>query len=468
MTVDTAIRWKASRYTARTQAADGGLVIYCSSNGAIAGVAPEEASLVRSALSRSTITEGPLEGVLQELAEAGFLVPIDTDEDQTLQNLRNERIQGGRTLHLILLPTEDCNFRCVYCYEQFKRHKMRRYVQDSVVEWFDRNANKYDNVFVEWFGGEPLHAADVVISLGKRLKDVAEHHGVVHISGMTTNGYNLTPTVMRQLLEVNCNTFTITLDGVKGEHDQHRVLADGSPTFDTIWKNILDLKATDLPFRVRIRHNFDPESLTKANEFLVLLSDSLGDDARFNDVNLRQIAKWGGPNDAEMVVCDARQGIDARYNLLNDALKMGFYEHALKFYLEPGGFVCYASNPNSLVIGADGKIMKCTLELDTEDRNIVGQVHRDGVFEIRGDKMAPWIMSGSGDGTCATCFMAPSCQGAACAKERFDRGIRPCPTDKKRIGQVLNLIYESEQLPPSSSSNGRKQIPLPVVILADK
>jgi uncharacterized protein len=30
-----------------------------------------------------------------------------------------------RRLHLILMPTEACNFRCVYCYETFALKEMK-------------------------------------------------------------------------------------------------------------------------------------------------------------------------------------------------------------------------------------------------------------------------------------------------------------------------------------------------------
>jgi len=31
----------------------------------------------------------------------------------------------ARSLQLILMPTEACNFRCTYCYEDFNHNQMR-------------------------------------------------------------------------------------------------------------------------------------------------------------------------------------------------------------------------------------------------------------------------------------------------------------------------------------------------------
>lgn len=443
--------WKSSRFTAYTHGPDGALLVYNSASGAIGSVPPEYDDEVRRAVARGAVTQGPLEGILADLAQGGFLVPAQTDEAAVLQSLIDDRLQGGRTLHLILLPTEGCNFRCVYCYEHFKRHEMLPEVQEGLVRWVEANAHRYDHLYVEWFGGEPLCAAEVVLSLGRRLMEVARLHGLTYTSGMSTNGYDLTPELAERLLAIQCTSFSITLDGVQAVHDRRRVLADGSGTFDTIIQNLLALKQTDWNFAIRLRHNFDPESLPRAEEFLALLAAQFGGDPRFSDISMRQISRWGGPNDSQIEVCDARDGMRARYALLDRALGYGFHEHAMKLHLQPRGFVCYASDPNSLIIGADGKVMKCTLELDTRERNIVGRLHSDGRLQLDAEKMAAWVMSGSDDSHCRACFMAPSCQGAACAKTRFDLKIRPCPDDKRHIAQALRLIYQSELLGEADS-----------------
>lgn len=46
-------------------------------------------------------------------AEAGRDVGMSSTEQDRMFSLRND------VLHLILLPTEQCNFRCTYCYEDF-------------------------------------------------------------------------------------------------------------------------------------------------------------------------------------------------------------------------------------------------------------------------------------------------------------------------------------------------------------
>ncbi|MFF7227919.1 hypothetical protein [Streptomyces sioyaensis] len=43
-----------------------------------------------------------------------------------------------RTLHLIILPTEQCNFRCTYCYEDFSVGRMGPETVQGVKRLLDR------------------------------------------------------------------------------------------------------------------------------------------------------------------------------------------------------------------------------------------------------------------------------------------------------------------------------------------
>jgi uncharacterized protein len=45
---------------------------------------------------------------------------------------------SNQVLHLILLPTEHCNFRCTYCYEDFSIGRMTPEIIDSIKRLIDR------------------------------------------------------------------------------------------------------------------------------------------------------------------------------------------------------------------------------------------------------------------------------------------------------------------------------------------
>ena len=105
-----------------------------------------------------------------------------------------ERLSGlsNRRLHLILMPTERCDFRCVYCYEDFVAGRMPRAVIDGVIALIERRAPTLDRLELEWFGGEPLLALDVIEEVSRRVLAQQEHRPQLVCSGAaTTNGYRL-------------------------------------------------------------------------------------------------------------------------------------------------------------------------------------------------------------------------------------------------------------------------------------
>ena len=76
-------------------------------------------------------------------------------------------------LQLIVNPTERCNLRCVYCYETFALGKMPQAIVSGIFNLVKRRAEKGLKTFrLEFFGGEPLVAWDVVESLARGLSDI--------------------------------------------------------------------------------------------------------------------------------------------------------------------------------------------------------------------------------------------------------------------------------------------------------
>ena len=81
-------------------------------------------------------------------------------------------------LHLIVMPTEKCNFRCVYCYEDFSIGRMKRAVIDGVKALIRRRVASLSSLEIQWFGGEPTLAHDIVCEVMTDAQEVARANGV--------------------------------------------------------------------------------------------------------------------------------------------------------------------------------------------------------------------------------------------------------------------------------------------------
>lgn len=109
----------------------------------------------------------------------------------------------------------------------------------GVKNLLDRRSPELDNLYLSWFGGEPLVAKDIVLDISSYAANLAKAYpGLEYRAGMTTNAYYLTPSLFSELTEAGVLDYQITLDGPRDLH-KTRLRADGKGTFDRIWKNLL-------------------------------------------------------------------------------------------------------------------------------------------------------------------------------------------------------------------------------------
>ena len=139
-------------------------------------------------------------------------------------------------LHLIVNPTERCNLRCGYCYESFTLGKMPQTIIAGIFNLVKRRAEKGLKTFqLEFFGGEPLVAWDIVETLAQGLSDICRHNGTEMLGGMTTNGVLLTRSRLDRLAACEVRSFQVTLDGPMAVHDRRRVTRRGEGSFAAVW-----------------------------------------------------------------------------------------------------------------------------------------------------------------------------------------------------------------------------------------
>jgi uncharacterized protein len=314
-------------------------------------------------------------------------------------------------------------------------------VRRGIKTWVSNEAPKLERLDVAWFGGEPMEQLDVMEELSHSMIASARAARIPYAASIVTNAYHLTPANLRRLLECEVRTLQVTIDGLPEQHDRLRVLKDGKPTFETIWKNIVAARKVEGEFHLSIRVNFNPETLKNLDGFLASVAAELGDDPRFS-VFFRPVGRWGGPNDSQVLICSKPEGETQTFEAARVAQRAGIQSGNTYSFMRPSGAVCYAANPRSFVVGSDGTLYKCTVALD-KDFNKVGRLHPDGRVELDEDKFALWTTSDdSKDATCQSCTFRPACQGAACPLVRIETGQRPCPPVKSRIRRALVAVVE--------------------------
>ncbi len=290
-------------------------------------------------------------------------------------------------LQLILLPTEGCNFRCTYCYEDFKLGRMDRAVVDGIKALIRNRAADLHTLEIGWFGGEPLIAKDIVCDISEYILDITRRYsGLAYKAGMTTNGYLLDCALARRLDSLGVRDYQISLDGEGEVHDRTRVHANGRGTFDRIWANLLALRDSNLELSVLLRVHFSPDSYPYIHQLVASINREFGGDPRFS-VLFKAVERLGGLNDASIRVFSSANKVRLKQELQGELAYRGQID-VLSSSDEP--YICYASKPNSLVVRSDGTIGKCTVAL-YDERNRIGRLNPDGTLQVDQGKFRTWI-----------------------------------------------------------------------------
>jgi uncharacterized protein len=321
----------------------------------------------------------------------------------------------SRGLKLIINSSEQCNLRCVYCYETFTLGHMKSDIANAIVRLVERRvADGLEWLEIDFFGGEPLGAWNTVKYISRNIYELCQSNGVTLVGGMTTNSTLLHMDRLEWLVQHGINAFQITLDGPPEIHDVRRVSALKAGSFDVIWQRLAMMKASNFAdLDVLIRIHFDASSwpmLVKQPSFVdTIIETFVKHDPRFK-LHFNPIGKWGaGSADGIEFFSNHKDERAALQYLLARASEAGLGSSQLPQLGqgpetgESGYAVCYAARANAFVIRSDGAISKCTVAFN-DDRNVVGRLTKEGELIIDHELHTPWLRGlVSGDASALTC-----------------------------------------------------------------
>ncbi|ATJ92905.1 MULTISPECIES: radical SAM protein [Acetobacter] len=291
-------------------------------------------------------------------------------------------------LTLTILPTEQCNFRCVYCYEDFKIGKMRPDIINGIKNLISIRAPDLRILNLSWFGGEPLLAADIIRDIDRHASDICTPNNTVLTFNITTNGSLLTENFIIETDMLGRTKYQISFDGDEEEHNKSRILANGSPTFHSILEKIIlfqklveNKKITRS--KVMLRLHLSPGKLEGTWRFLTYVSKHL--DPTVFSILLKNVGKYGGKNDRDLRVFEEHEHAVVLF-------RQKAIEVFPDFFQKPTSStpVCYACEANSFVIRADGRLAKCTVALGRSE-NTIGKILPSGELLLDTKKHSPWL-----------------------------------------------------------------------------
>jgi uncharacterized protein len=369
------------------------------------------------------------------LEESKCLVKSDDNEFNKLKLLTNLKRYNSTTQNLTIAPTLACNFNCPYCYEVDRPNiYMSKDVEEKVIQ-FISNYKSVKELNINWYGGEPLMALDIIERITKKIK---ENKSLKYNSSIITNGYLLDIPTIKKLKDLSIRRVQITIDGDKETHDKRRILLNGEGTFDTIINNIDNLFKYYKEVKVDIRVNVDKSNSEEfANVFKFLKK-------RYIDNNI-SIYYAFVEDKACNTVPDCNLDFTDKMNFISDM----FEKHGVDVGLFPENKLseCMARYINSYLIDPKGNLYKCLYDIGNEKMS-VGNITTDKI--ITNNDLLSMYMVGADpfeDDKCKSCIHLMSCKGG-CPRDRifneyFDGNFNTCDPRKGDLKKFLYLCSQT-------------------------
>ena len=180
------------------------------------------------------------------------------EEDLILWKKQKAKLVGEKVelQNLCLVLSQDCNMRCIYCYENGGSFNKTRKIMDcstikKIVDWWiSKIPQEISLVRVEFYGGEPLlnisgfmYAIEYINEKMKQLNKKVRYFVITN--GTLINGEIL------EVLKINKVTVTLSIDGDRESQNVNRRLLGNQDSYDIVVQNLHRL--LDLNVRVLAR-----------------------------------------------------------------------------------------------------------------------------------------------------------------------------------------------------------------------
>lgn len=350
----------------------------------------------------------------------GVIIDDEIDESKYISYQHNKAKFSNSTVSATVLLTWGCNLACVYCYEgagakveSMNETTAKNFVLFMVNQVKNRNARYMS---VNLFGGEPLINIECGIMILKELKEFCDNNNVIFASSIITNGTLLTDTILKQLINLNCKNFQITLDGMPATHNARRPYKNGNGSFDQIMNNLEMLNKHNAKTHTVIRINVDKKNIKEIGVLLEYLG--------INGRNLTNCTVDFGIIRSATQACAAYSDHCLSEDIIGDVLdtlwqkaeKEGFHIYTRPF---PKWIFCGLYSDSQFTVTPNGELYKCW-EHAGEKEHLMGQIDEKGNITDITYAYIDWMSHDPLNiEECCDCIYLPAC-GGGCGAISFN------------------------------------------------
>ncbi len=333
----------------------------------------------------------------------------------------NKHKLNGFTFYL----TEECNFRCTYCYQKKRNSFMEIPTIDKAIAFF--SPHFAPDCIINFYGGEPLLSWDKIIYAVNRLQQHALKHGKKVRYSISTNG-SLLDKDMLQFLNRHHFSVLLSFDGLA----QYITKKEGS--FDKIVSSLKNL--LECP-NIHLETNsvFTSETLEYLSESVLFIHRHGVENVR---IGFSRMSPWDESTIERLKreLERIRKFLAALYQKTGDIFLVNFRPGS-----GAGPFTCYAGK-DRLSLAPDKTLWGCDLFFDYfkgKIDDLTGQRYCFGTldaFIASHEDTYPAILSNYAN-LSVDKFFTPiqACEQCVAMNE-----CEVCPVDNLFLGSAINCI----------------------------
>ncbi|MCI8746497.1 MAG: SPASM domain-containing protein [Lachnospiraceae bacterium] len=359
--------------------------------------------------------------LINNMLKGNYIINDEIDELKIIKYRHFHSKFTEDILSLTIAPTLECNFACPYCYETPKKGLMNKEVQNAIIDVIKKRIKKIKKLSVFWYGGEPLLAQNIILSLSNKIIKICEENKIEYTSFMVTNGYLLNDELIDKLKICKITSYQITIDGPPEIHNQRRKFKGyNCDTYTKLINNIKLLLTKDLEPIIRV--NIDSTNAKYVDDLLnLLLLEGLSKvTIYFGHVRGEE---YSGCNlHTSCMNCQEYAEFDFKYSkILHNkgfSLDSDFYPTLKSNY-------CGADNCNAFVIDHEGNMYKCWNDVGIENLAIANVLTEEKVDDLKYMNNINYLMWTPFDyKECKECWLLPICMGG-CPWNGMHKGSKP-------------------------------------------
>jgi len=366
------------------------------------------------------------------LQKAGFFTEKSVDESNVFQKFQEHiRKFPSDAFKAVIVPTSNCNARCDYCISKNNpRIDMTIETANSVVEFLANKMNFYKELFLTWYGGEPLLQHKLITVICNELQ--AKKPNINYSSAFSSNLAFLTEEVLEEIVKVwRTRKVNVTFDGFELEHNTRKKYVDNK---NNGYQNNLRciMKLLERNIEVHCRYNIDKKNVSSLNavikdlkpffknkKFFFFVSPLRSEEDCDSYYNLSEYNEMMLQTSQILIDNDVRPSIDNLVPRLRTKL-------------------CLAKSEHCVVIGPEGSIFRCNLSclnLSNQTGNVVCGIEKNETYNYFANSVLR--------DECKFCSFLPICQGG-CPEQRRSRSKTniECTKFKFKIDAVSRIILE--------------------------